>query len=97
MAITIGKLIFEKRIGTGSFGTVFSGFHSDSRQPVAVKKVYRQHDVNESNRLLRQMETEVMEKASGHPNILGYICTEKDADFLYKLLYDDSYIQFGFS
>ncbi len=86
MAITVGKLNFEKLIGTGSFGTtVFSGFYGDSRQPVAVKKLYRPYDV-ESNKTIKFLETEVMEEARGHPNILGYIWAEKDADFLYNFI-----------
>lgn len=82
MVKTIGQLeyedSFEKHIGRGSFGVTFSGFYisSDNRQLVAVKIIKKsQHDV-------RQMEIEVMEKASGHPNILRYICKEEDDDFL---------------
>ena len=90
MARTVGKLNLEEQIGSGSFGTtVYRGIHSYSSQPIAVKKVvYRQQSfhVNESNELVQRMEIEVLEKARGHPNILGYICTEIDADFLYKTL-----------
>ena len=88
--ITVGKLSYDpnKVLGRGSFGTVFSGFHvyldkslfrpAKSTQ-VAVKRVEKSI-VNEP---LFRKEEELMKKANNHPNILKYIHTEINAEFLY--------------
>lgn len=85
--ITVGKLNYDpiKILGRGSFGTVFSGFYVDSLfrpakfTPVAVKRVEKSL-INES---IVRWEEELLKKASNHPNILNYIHTEINAEFLY--------------
>jgi len=85
MKFKIGKLKYysDKIIGQGNFGTVFSGIlrggvHGGDNKPVAVKRLERSR-VDES---LIQREVELMIKACDHPNILRYICTEMNGDFL---------------
>ena len=90
----IGKLSFDvqKVIGKGSFGDVFTGLYKRNAlfgtifphplfkhvKEVAVKRFQRSL-VNES---LIQKEVEFVKKAGDHPNILPYICIEKDVDFM---------------
>lgn len=79
----VGDLSYDlnKILGQGSFGTlVFSGFHILGGKPVAVKRVQRSFLKNED--LLHQ-EVELMQKASNHPNILCFISTEINDDYLY--------------
>lgn len=85
MTTEVGKLSFDqgKVLGQGSFGTlVFNGFLSESSNsmPVAVKRVVkRRDDVNIDG---MQSEVKLMEKAGDHPNILRYIHTEMNSDYL---------------
>ena len=68
-------------LGRGSFGTVFSGFleiKGSHNQSVAVKCVLN----SDLEAPFIQREVDLMKKVSDHPNILRYICTEKDVDFL---------------
>lgn len=84
-----GKLKCYPReiIGRGSFGVVYFGYYNSSslaflgfgkQERVAVKRVQRSH-VNYGS--IRK-EVGLMEKASDHPNILRYYCTERTDDFL---------------
>ena len=88
MATHVGKLNYNQKkiIGRGSYGTiVFQGFVLglyEKDRPAAVKRYQRSH-VNES---LFNWEVELMKKASDHPNILRYIRTERDANFLYAVI-----------
>ena len=88
--ITVGKLKYDPNntLGRGSFGTVFRGvyvylegsfFRSAKSTPVAVKRVEKDI-VNES---IFRREEQIMEKVSNHPNILNYIHTEMNAEFMY--------------
>lgn len=78
----VGDLSFDtsKVLGQGSFGAVYSGFHRNEDKPVAVKRVLIQSN-NRSTKLLKR-EVELMQQASNHLNILRYICTETDVDFM---------------
>jgi len=83
MVTRVGKLnyIQTKIIGRGSYGTVvFQGYLGlyENYRPVAVKRLQRSH-VNPS---LIQREVELMKRASDHPNILRYIHTEIDPNFM---------------
>jgi len=83
MSTKVGKLSYDpaKILGRGRCGTVFSGFHHVSDQkstPVAVKRVEKSL-VNES--AIRK-EEDLLKRASNHPNILKYIHTEMNAEFL---------------
>jgi len=64
-------------IGQGSFGIVYKGSYNNKQ--VAVKRIQRSHDVNESVR----QEVELMIKVGAHPNSLRYICTHVDNYYLY--------------
>lgn len=88
----VGKLSIDKgeKLGQGRFGTVFEGTYSYSGSifrtskitPVAVKRVLRtQLDEDE---FFIQREVELMRESGDHPNILRYVCTEMNDDFLYK-------------
>lgn len=85
MALTrVGNLSYDPKcvIGRGSYGSVFNGFHNEeglNRRPVAVKRVLRS-EVNES---AVQQEVELMKRAIEHRNILRYISTEMNDDFVY--------------
>lgn len=79
-------------LGRGSFGIVFKG-HLESKmgnnrnssrgsdkRAVAVKRFQN----SEIEAIALQREVVLMQRAGDHPNILRYICTEKDDDFMYK-------------
>ncbi len=84
--VTVGKLSYDPKniLGRGNFGTVFSGFYmissrgSEWSTPVAVKRVDRDQ-VDES---VFQQEENLMKKAASHPNILSYIHSEMNTEFL---------------
>ncbi len=78
----VGKLRYDpsKHFGSGSFGTVFAGYFG--RKKVAVKRIQKQH-VDTNHESLMPSEAELMQTADDHPNILRYVCTEKDAHFVY--------------
>ena len=75
-------------LGRGTFGIVFKGsfeidsYSRDTKEPsstaVAVKRI--QNPEPEAPSI--QREVELMKRAGDHPNILRYICTEKDDKFL---------------
>ena len=80
----VGKLTYDhdQIIGKGVHcSLVYSGFYQGKsigiRKPVAVKRPLRSRDDSGV-----QQEVAIIQKASGHPNILRYICTEIDRDFL---------------
>ena len=80
----VGDLSYDTKniLGEGSFGTlVFSGFYRNERA-ITVKRVQKYYLQDELDIL--QWEVELMNAASDHPNILRYICTEKNDDFVYK-------------
>jgi len=90
-----GELSYDPddMIGKGGFGFVFSGFYSQSTPggafsifsirppptPVAVKRIQK---VDVKNLSKVQHEVETMIKAEDHPNILRYISTQTNNDFL---------------
>ena len=88
MTTRIGKLSYDPSaiLGQGNFGTVFAGFHRDNfiskifggEKPVAIKRVQK----TQLNETAIQQELVVMKNFGGHPNILRYICTEMNADFM---------------
>jgi len=82
-SIKIGKLSYKPTdvIGKGGFGKVYRGLYS-SKRPVAIKRLYRIYD--ERQFAIQQQEVDLMKAAGDHPNILGYIHKEMNADFLYK-------------
>ena len=67
----------ENVIGRGSFGTVCTGSYHNKQ--VAVKRIQRGNGVNESV----QQEVDLMIKAGAHPNVLRYIYTHINYDYLY--------------
>lgn len=82
---TVGNLSYDPKhiLGRGNFGTVFGGFlvHVDGTNksiPVAVKRIER----GRADESIIQREMEILKKASNHPNILKYIHTEMNAEFL---------------
>jgi len=64
-------------LGRGSFSFVYLGFLKDNSKTVAVKRI--QNSESETHSIRR--EVELMQRADDHPNILRYICTEKDDYF----------------
>jgi len=95
MLKTVGKLSYDrkKNIGGGRNSFVFSGFYETAgilegaadidknKKQVAIKRIQKEsflkNDDIEINR-----EVELMRKIGHHPNILNYIWTEMDDDFL---------------
>ena len=69
---------FVKLIGKGAFGIVFSGHYTLST-PVAVKRIQKA-EIKILSKV--QQEVEIMIKAEAHINILRYIATETNDDFL---------------
>ncbi len=80
MTTKIGKLIYDHSevLGQGNGTTVFSGIFRESffgsDNPVAVNRILK-NDVS-----LR--EVEIMQKLTGHPNIVRLFHVEKKDDFL---------------
>ncbi len=89
----VGKLSYNSTdiLGKGSFGIVFKGFYEESRsvirqasRAVAVKRVQLSrttHNVNGES-LMDNSEMDIMKRTRDHHNILGYIWTEIDEDFM---------------
>ena len=82
--LKVGKLTYDQEqiIGKGAHCSfVFSGFYQDKsigiRKPVAVKRPLRSRRDSGV-----QQEMTIIQKASGHPNILRYISTEIDSNFM---------------
>ncbi len=86
--IRIGKLSYDPQniISKGFNDTiVFSGFHTNNfieaifwfPKPVAIKRIKNSNLHFESIII----QKEILQKASNHPNILRYICTERNQDF----------------
>jgi len=67
-------------IGRGAFGTVHPGFVSDYPNKVAVKRLCRHECIIGDFDYCR--EVEILQKAHSHTNILRFICTEQNDDFL---------------
>jgi len=88
----VGKIIYDpnKMLGRGSFSLVYSGIlelnhNNESRineRPLAVAVKRLQYNTQQEANAI-QREIELMQKTSDHPNILRYICTEKNIDFVY--------------
>jgi len=81
---TVGLLRYDPKdiIGQGGFSLVFKGFHS--LKPVAVKrvqKIYNKESNDDESSAIKK-EVEVMKAAGKHSNILHYIGTEINEDFL---------------
>ena len=83
----VGNLSYDSKkiIGRGNFGVVYRGnyhvVYNKSRigiSEVAVKRILSS-DVDENTFL---EEVDLMIAAKDHPNILRYVCTERNDDFL---------------
>jgi len=72
------RLSYDQKaiLGRGTFGTVFNGFLEILA--VAVKRIQN----SEPEAPFIHREVELMQKAKDHPNILRYICTERDNKFM---------------
>lgn len=77
----VGKVRYdpENCIGNGCIGYVFHGLFEGTK-PVAVKRFQMVQMIKDSDAINR--ESELLLKASDHPNILRYFCTEMDMDFM---------------
>jgi len=75
------KLKYDRKneIARGGFGTVYEGLFEEQpgrKLDVAIKRILRSYIVENS-------EADLLEKATGHPNILRILHCDKDVDFLY--------------
>ena len=67
---TLGEYIVlsKEKLGSGSFAKVLRGYHKETKQQVAVKKISIQ---NLEPKVLNSIESEIMTlKTVNHPNIL---------------------------
>ncbi len=96
MTTEVGQLAFDQKniIGHGSNGTnVFKGFYykdptilgspasdDDNKKKVAIKRILRTY-VNSDENIVNH-EVELMLKVGHHPNILRYIHSEMDINYL---------------
>ena len=92
MTKRVGKLSFanqkENIVGQSSKGTiVFKGFYYEdhgnqdgNKKQVAIKRIQRL--TIDDDEIIGNHEVGLMQKAGKHPNILRYICFEKDEDFV---------------
>jgi len=78
--IKIGELSYHPKdvIGRGGFANVYSGRYSS--RPVAIKRLERIYDKDMS--AIQQREVEHMKTVGNHPNVLGCIHAEMNAEFL---------------
>ncbi len=84
--VIVGKLSYNRNgiIGKGSDGNVVHrGLYLS--KPVAIKRmvrVYGKNKYGEDESDVQLREVELMKEADDHPNILGYIHEEINADYL---------------
>ena len=93
MTTIVDKLRYDQKeiIGRGGNGTtVFSGsiLEGDDadddkiKKKVAIKRIQRSYAQNDESTIKR--EVELMLKVGHHPNILRYIHSEMDINYMYK-------------
>jgi len=78
-------LYYPKRIGRGSYSQVFKGYHKDTLEPVAIKKI----DLFAISKLAEQLKAEIeIMKQVDHPNILKLYdtITDENDEYLYLIL-----------
>ena len=89
------KLSYDPKtiLGRGSFGIVFKGLleskmgiNSNSRGSIKTAVAVKRFQNSEIEAISLQREVLLMQRAGDHPNILRYICTEKDDDFMYEIV-----------
>lgn len=88
----VGSISYDMNtvLGRGSFSFVYRGSlelnqsneSSLNDRPLAVAVKRLQYNQQESNVI--QREIQLMQIGCDHPNILRYICTEKDDYFVYN-------------
>lgn len=79
-------LIKSNPIGSGSYGTVMKGFHSESKKPVAIKIITLLEESNfqVKSRMLDR-EIEIISKLN-HPNIIKLLFYQVCFIIVFKLL-----------
>ncbi len=90
------KLSYDQKtiLGRGTFGIVFRGFlkinsskkSSGSRGSYELRVAVKRFQNSEHEAPLIQREVEIMQRGGDHPNILHYIYTEKNNDFMCELI-----------
>ena len=69
----VGDYVVYEEIGSGAFATVYSCYHKDTKQVVAVKSINREK-LNRNKKLVSNLESEIaIMRSSRHPNILQLI------------------------
>ncbi|MDO4584055.1 MAG: serine/threonine-protein kinase [Planctomycetia bacterium] len=83
--VKMGPYILEARIGHGGMGTVYSGFHEDTKTPVAVKVLSEKLSADASFRMRFEKEIEALRQLR-HPGIIrmfGY--GQEERAFFYSM------------
>ena len=81
--LIVGNLSYDMKTvhGRGRFSTVFHGsleINNGTSKAVAVKRIQN----SEPEAPFIQREVELMQKVGDHPNVLRYIYSEMDSNFL---------------
>jgi serine/threonine protein kinase len=84
MSKTLANYSIGEMIGKGGFGSVYKGLNSLTGHVVAIKRVEIQ-GVDTEKLMEIQMEVDLLKNLS-HPNIVQYIETIRDSDFLHIVL-----------
>eukprot|EP00249_Psilotum_nudum_P022750 c28631_g1_i2 orf=709-3417(-) len=86
-AVSSGKWIKGQLLGSGSFGKVYRGIHSETGDMCAIKEVELVSDDPKSKESAKQLEQEIaMLSTLRHPNIVHYKGSEMVGDNLYIYL-----------
>ncbi|KAK4686792.1 serine/threonine-protein kinase ULK2, partial [Tremellales sp. Uapishka_1] len=80
----IGNYVIGGEVGHGSFATVYQGYRSKTRVPVAIKAVSRQ---KLTSKLLENLETEInILKAINHRNVVSLQDCFKNESYIYLIM-----------
>jgi len=79
------KVDWKNPIGEGAFGSVYKGYNKQTGEPVAVKKIVKKAEGDES--FQREMDALLHIRAhGGHPNICGLQANYEQDDHFYLIL-----------
>ena len=79
--LKIGPFKIKKEVGSGRFGSVFSGIHEQTKEKVAIKQIKKSEITNE-NLLTSEIN---IHKILFHPNICRMYCVIEDDTYIFLI------------